>query len=143
MFLFTLYSGITKFIELFFTQRSASSKVDCNNQAIFKTCLGYDRWEQFVWFCDQKLTFSTNRFGIFCLFNYCHLHQHENEECFHLVLSQHRNHVCGSCHAEPGMEVLDLGKGSKKKVWNFPYFPKPTHPTRLVWKKITWSKNHF
>ena len=30
-----------------------------------------------------------------------------------------------------------------KKVWNFPYFPKPTHPTRLIWKKITWSKNHF
>ena len=32
-----------------------------------------------------------------------------------------------------------------KKVWNFPYFPKPTHPTHLVWKKIkiAWSKNHF
>ena len=28
----------------------------------------------------------------------------------------------------------ELGKGSKK-VWNFPYFPKPTPPTRLVWKK--------
>ena len=39
-----------------------------------------------------------------------------------------------------------VNKGSlQKKVWNFPYFPKPTHPTRLVWKKIkiTWSKNHF
>ena len=34
----------------------------------------------------------------------------------------------------------------KKKVWNFPYFLKPTHPPPLVWKKNkkkTWSKNHF
>ena len=23
----------------------------------------------------------------------------------------------------------------QKKVWKFPYFPKPTHPTRLVWKQ--------
>ena len=40
----------------------------------------------------------------------------------------------------------ELREAFKKKVWNFPYFPKPTHPTRLVWKKkikITWSKNHF
>ena len=38
------------------------------------------------------------------------------------------------------------GVEKKKKEWNFPCFPKPTHPTRLVWKKkikITWSKNHF
>ena len=42
--------------------------------------------------------------------------------------------------------VWFLHKGrDKKKVWNFPYFSKPTHPTHLVWKKmkITWSKNHF
>ena len=38
-----------------------------------------------------------------------------------------------------------LGKPSKKKTWNFPYFPKPNHLTRLEGKKIkiTWSKNHF
>ena len=33
---------------------------------------------------------------------------------------------------------IPLGKGSKKKVWNFPYFPKPIQKI-----KITWSKNHF
>ena len=26
-------------------------------------------------------------------------------------------------------------KIKNKKVWNFPYFSKPTHPTHLVWKK--------
>ena len=32
----------------------------------------------------------------------------------------------------------------QKKVWNFPYLPKPNHPTCIVWKKIkiTWAKNH-
>ena len=41
--------------------------------------------------------------------------------------------------------LLTLREAFKKKVWNFPYFPKPTHPSRLVWKKIkiTWSKNYF
>ena len=35
----------------------------------------------------------------------------------------------------------ELGKPSKKKkAWDFPYFPKPTHPTRQVWKK---NKNNM
>ena len=34
-----------------------------------------------------------------------------------------------------------IGKGSlQKKVWNFAYFSKPTHPTRLVRKK---NKNNM
>ena len=30
-----------------------------------------------------------------------------------------------------------------RKNVNFPHFSKPTHPTRKVHEKRTWSKNHF
>ena len=42
-------------------------------------------------------------------------------------------------------KMLKMREAFKKIIWNFPYFPKPTHPTHQVWKKnkITWSKNHF